>query len=69
MQFKAGTAEINVGPSESHRGATSITIFAVHWDEVEEWIVTFYKEYGQRAHFTNPAQCADGRWGAYGRIA
>ena len=60
--------EVHCGPSESHPGFTSVTIFAPNRDDVEEIIISFFAEYGEGTRFADPAKCADGRWGSYGRI-
>lgn len=60
--------EINCGPSESHPGATSVTIFALTRDDVEEIIISLYAEYGEGTHFIDPQPMPDGKWGSYGRV-
>lgn len=67
VRDSASDFEINIGPSEAVRGAFNVTVFARERKHVERGLAAVADMFTD-VRFTDPAHCADGRWGAMGRV-
>lgn len=59
--------EIHLGESAAAPGSTNVVIFAPRAEDIQCVIADLAAEYNHFS-FTAPARCADGRYGAMGRV-